>query len=82
MHVDNKTIKMAVKNVFNITNLTSSDAGGYTCKVCDQSRGPEYIKIGKKGNICQLLTWNEGYSTKNTPRNEINFKQVRPKGIF
>ena len=32
VHVDNKKIKMAAKKIFNITNLSSSDTGMYSCK--------------------------------------------------
>jgi hypothetical protein len=34
VHVDNKKVKMPAKNVFNITNLSSSDRATYTCEVC------------------------------------------------
>ncbi|XP_028407243.1 fibroblast growth factor receptor 2-like [Dendronephthya gigantea] len=47
--VDNKKIKMAAKNVFNITNVTITDEGRYFCNVCNKKRLLHLLQI-IKGN--------------------------------
>ena len=36
--VDNKKVKWASKNVFNITNLREEDRGIYKCKFCNEEK--------------------------------------------
>ena len=36
--VDNKKVKWASKNVFNITNLREEDGGIYKCKFCNEEK--------------------------------------------
>ena len=45
VHVDNKRVKMPVKNVFNISNVKSTDEGFFTCKACNQSRKRVFLQI-------------------------------------
>ena len=50
LQVDNKKIKLVSKNVFNITNLTTSDHGWYTCEVCGKTH-TKLLKISGQGNF-------------------------------
>ena len=56
VHVDNKKVTMPVKNVFNLTNISSSDQGAFTCRVCSQSRNPELLRTGE-GKISDALKY-------------------------
>ena len=48
--VDNKKVKWASKNVFNITNLTEEDVGIYKCKFCIEERALKIIlSLSKRG---------------------------------
>ena len=49
--VDNKKVKWASKNVFNVTNLTEEDVGIYKCKFCNEERAQKIIlSLSKRGN--------------------------------
>ena len=49
--VDNKKVKWASKNVFNITNLREEDVGIYKCKFCNEERAQKIIlSLSKRGN--------------------------------
>ena len=47
--VDNKKVKWASKNVFNITNLREEDRGIYKCKFCNKEK--KIILSLSKGGI-------------------------------
>ena len=59
LHVDNKKIKLASKNVFNITRLAYDDSGEYICSIIvvnasriqwDVTR--HYLIVLKEGKTC------------------------------
>ena len=60
LHVDNKKIKLASKNVFNITRLAYDDSGQYICSIIvlnasDFVEGEvtrHYLIVLKEGKTC------------------------------
>jgi hypothetical protein len=49
LQVDDKKIRLVSRNVFNITNLRTSDSGWYTCEVCGNTHA-KFLEISE-GNF-------------------------------